>query len=103
MAPNVKTEVTPGRNYQVLITGSYDMPVVHKPIVVPAPEPCKHKDEVPRTFKGDVTYWWKLANTGSEGRQMAFNGIKGDLRYRWFRFRLVHGITRNDRSWLFKR
>lgn len=100
---NVKTEVTPGRYYTVIMPAGYDLPIIHPPIVVPAPEPCQYSEIKPRDFKRDVTYWWQTAQVSAEARRMVLNQIKGDLRYRWFRFKLTHGITKDDRSWLFKR
>lgn len=99
----VKTLVEPGRGYQTMLTGDYELPIIHQPITLPAPAPGEYRQMVKRDLWGDIAYWWKLARVGSEGRRMAWNQIKGDLKFRWFRFKLVHGITVDDRSWLFKR
>lgn len=104
--PSVRTEVTPGKGYEVMAVAPDDLPVIGYPIILPAPEPGRYKnDSRPRNFRRSMR--WYRQQIELHGFKEAWPWIKrsaqADMKHHVFLFKIRHGIIENDRAWLFKK
>lgn len=108
---HVLTKVEPGRGYKIMSVADGELPVIYPPIILPAPTPGRYRearpDPKPLSLASIKFYWAYYRGVfQTQDRRTALtylkNHIKADLRHRVFLFKMVHGITRDDRSWLFK-
>lgn len=109
MGARVKTLVEPVSSwstetwpYASIVSVGYNLPIIHPPIVVPAPEPGEYPKD--NTQKRLGYYRDLIKNYGrKQGGQFVKNDVRARLKHKWFLFKIQHGIIENDRTWLFKR